>query len=69
MLIGNADASTSEEQSPPKGDWEGWYSYGGGGTVHATDSRRMRSVYPSHWSSGSERKDDYVEKSDTHDRS
>jgi hypothetical protein len=53
-VVGNVDASTSKKQSLPKGDWEGWYSYGEGGTVHATDSQCMCSVYLSHWSSGSE---------------
>jgi len=45
--IGNADGNTSEEeQSPPNGGWDGWYSYGGGGTARATtDSWRIRSVY------------------------
>jgi len=42
--IGNVDSSTSEHE--PNGDWEGWHSYGGGGTALTTDSWRIRSVYP-----------------------
>lgn len=43
--IGNAEGNTREEQSPLNGDWEGWHSYGGGGTARATDSWRIRLVY------------------------
>ncbi len=49
MGNGTDSSVNKDERSPPNGDWEGWYSYGGGGTAHATDSWRIRSVYPSHY--------------------